>query len=117
MISTASSDGQACINFVENFGAQKDTVVTLKSILGGSRIVKAIRHTGDKEYKITEALEVPFLFGNVFVNRKVDKKLWEECCEEIEAFPFGSHDDVCDAISIGVNELSSKKYSAWWVSK
>jgi len=95
MVWTASNDGQSCINFVESFGAQKDTVVTLKGILGGSRIVKGVRHTGDKEYKITEALEVPFTNGTVFVNRNVDKKVWNECCKELEGFPFASHDDLC----------------------
>lgn len=95
MILTAKDDGATCINFVESFGAHKDTTATLKSILGGSRIVKAIRHKGDKEYKITEALEIPFQYGTVYVNRKISKKLWQECCDELEAFPFGSHDDLC----------------------
>jgi phage terminase large subunit-like protein len=95
MVWTASNDGQSCINFVESFGAQKDTVVTLKGILGGSRIVKGVRHTGDKEYKVTEALEVPFTNGTVYVNRNVDKKVWNECCKELEGFPFASHDDLC----------------------
>lgn len=118
MISAAANDGSSCIHFVESFGAQKDTVVTLKSILGGSRIVKGVRHKGDKDFKITEALEVPFSNGKVYVNRRnVKADQWKEICEEIEAYPMGVHDDTLDALSIGVTELSSKAYSAWWVNK
>lgn len=117
MVWTANADGRGCTHFVEAFGAQKDVAVTLKAILGGSRIVKAIRHSGDKDYKITEALEVPFSCGNVYINRKVDKKALELFCEELEAYPFGLHDDNADALSILVRELSSKSYSAWWIDR
>jgi phage terminase large subunit-like protein len=113
MVLAAANDGASCIHFVESFGTQKDTISTLKSILGGSRIVKGVRHKGDKDFKITEALEVPLSMGNVFVSRKVDKKIWEEICKEIEQYPFG-HDDALDALSILVTELTSKQYSAWW---
>jgi phage terminase large subunit-like protein len=117
MVLAAANDGSSCIHFVESFGSQKDTVSTLKSILGGSRIVKGVRHKGDKDFKITEALEVPLSMGNVFISRKVDPKLWEELCEEIEGYPFVSHDDFLDALSILVTELTSKQYSAWWRNK
>ena len=116
MVWTAHNDGRGCTHFVESFGAQKDTVVTLKSILGGSRIVKGVRHKGDKDFKITEALEVPLSAGSVFVNRRVGDKMMDAVKEELEAYPFGAHDDICDALASLVNELASKAYSAWWVS-
>jgi phage terminase large subunit-like protein len=115
MIWAASEDGASCINFVESFGAQKDTVALLKSILGGSRVVKGVRHKGNKDFKITEALEVPLSSGNVFVNRKIDRKVLNACFAECEAFPFSNHDDFCDSLAIGVTELTSRQYQAWWV--
>ena len=117
MIWTAHNDGQSCVHFIESFGAQKDTVTTLKSILGGSRIVKGVRHNGDKDFKITEALEVPLASGNVYVNRRVSKAMMDDVQEEFESFPFGTHDDICDSLAIMVNELTSKAYNAWWVKK
>lgn len=114
MIFSASEDGAGCINLVEAFGAQKDTVALLRSILGGSRIVKGVKHKGDKDFKITEALEVPFSNGNVFVNRKIDKDVWKETCRELEEFPYSLHDDQLDSLAIGVTELTSKQYQSWW---
>jgi len=117
MIWTAHNDGAGCVHFVESFGAQKDTVVTLKAILGGSRIVKGVRHKGDKDYKVTEALEVPFSSGNVFVNKRVSEKLMIAFQEEAEGFPFATHDDLLDALANMVNELTTKAYNSWWVTK
>lgn len=114
MLWTAHNDGAGVFHLIESFGAQKDTVSILKGIIGGSRIIKGVRLKGDKMAKASEALEVPFAMGNVYINSKIAKPILDEFLSCLEGFPSASHDDDVDALTILVTELANN-YGAWWM--
>ncbi len=105
MVQTAGGDGAGCIQYVEAFAAYKDAYTTLKEILKGSIIVEPVRLQGDKISKITTFLEVPFEFGNVFVNSNIPPEVVHEFMNCCQSFPSGKHDDDPDALAVVVSQL------------
>ncbi len=105
MVQTAAGDGAGCIQYIEAFAAYKDAYTTLKEILKGSHIVEPVRLQGDKISKITTFLEVPFEFGNVFVNSNIPEQVVHDFMSVCNSFPSGKHDDDPDALAVVVAML------------
>jgi predicted phage terminase large subunit-like protein len=92
---------------VEAFAAYKDAFTTLKEILKGVAIVEPSRMQGDKMAKITTHLEVPFEFGNVYVNKNIPEQIVNDFFSVCNSFPSGKHDDDPDALAVLVSELTN----------
>jgi predicted phage terminase large subunit-like protein len=107
MVQAAISDGPGCIQYVEAFAAYKDAFTTLKEILKGVAIVEPSRMQGDKMAKITTHLEVPFEFGNVYVNKNIPEQIVNDFFSVCNSFPSGKHDDDPDALAVLVSELTN----------
>ena len=83
---------------IGNSSDAKDTIATLRKILQGKRMVLAVNENKDKVVRATP-LEPIFKAGNVHV---VQGEPWlDEWIAEVNAFPFGAHDDQVDNLSAG----------------
>lgn len=102
MIATALADGQDCLVVVESYGGYKDTFTRCKTLLAGICQVVPYHKKEDKLIKAT-ALEVATASGNV----TLVKGDWNsQLIKEFSEFPSGSHDDIVDTCSIGINTLA-----------
>ena len=107
IVQSAIGDGAACIQYIEAFAAYKDCYTTLKEVLNGVAIVEPVRLQGDKISKISTHLEVPFEFGNVFVNKNIPEETVHEFFNACRDFPSGKHDDDPDALAVVVASLTN----------
>ena len=83
---------------VGNSSDAKDTIATMRSILKGKRVVLSVPEKKDKVVRATP-LEPIFKAGNVYV---VYGEPWlDDWIAEVNAFPFGAHDDQVDNLSAG----------------
>jgi predicted phage terminase large subunit-like protein len=76
----------------------KDAIATLRKVLKSKRIVYSVPENRDKVVRVTP-LEPIFQAGNVHV--PMNAPWHKDWIEEVEAFPFGSHDDQVDNLSCG----------------
>lgn len=83
---------------VGNSSDAKDTIATMRKVLRGKRMVLAVKENKDKVVRATP-LEPIFKAGNVHV---VQGEPWlDDWIAEVNAFPFGAHDDQVDNLSAG----------------
>lgn len=83
---------------VGNSSDAKDTIATMREVLRGKRMVLAVKENKDKVVRATP-LEPIFKAGNVHV---VQGEPWlDDWIAEVNAFPFGAHDDQVDNLSAG----------------
>ena len=83
---------------VGNSSDAKDTIATMRSIQKGKRVVLSVPEKKDKVVRATP-LEPIFKAGNVHV---VHGEPWlDDWIAEVNAFPFGAHDDQVDNLSAG----------------
>lgn len=105
---TARNDGAGVRQYVEQFGAYKDAVKTLKVALRGVTTVRGIRLTGDKTVKAAP-LEPIFDAGRVHVYRGpggMDDATYDAWVADFTAFPEGAHDDAVDATALLFHALN-----------
>jgi predicted phage terminase large subunit-like protein len=76
----------------------KDAIAIMRKILKGKRTVYAVSENRDKVVRAT-ALEPVFKAGNVHV--PLGAAWLDDWISEINAFPFGAHDDQVDNLSSG----------------
>ena len=97
---TADKDGARVTVYTENFGAYKDTFAIMRQILSGKNIVRGSHLPGDKSVKAS-GLEPIFEAGNIHIKNGP----WVEAfIKEFREFPYGRHDDICDACAIILGE-------------
>ena len=83
---------------VGNSSDAKDMISTMRTILRGKRVVLSVAENKDKVVRATP-LEPIFKAGNVHV---VQGEPWlDEWIAEVNAFPYGAHDDQVDNLSAG----------------
>ena len=87
--------------YIEAFAAYKDAYTTLKELLLGQRIIRKSRMSGDKSAKVAP-MEPLFEIGNIHIVK--DAPWVEMFLKHFREFPYGRHDDICDACSIVYNE-------------
>jgi len=65
--------------------------------------IVGVKTTINKVQKFNEQLVPLFENGKVFLREhdQMQEKFWEELC----SLPRGSHDDMCDALCIGIKDL------------
>lgn len=96
--SVTNLDGPYVKIGVGNSSDAKDTIKTMQKILRGKRVVLAVKESKDKVVRATP-LEPIFKSGNVHV---VQGEPWlADWIAELNAFPFGAHDDQVDNLSAG----------------
>ena len=95
-------DGSTVQVLVENFGAYKDAWAILKKALTGTRIVRGVRMSGDKEVKAAP-MEPVFDAGNVHILNAPWNDEWRK---QFAAFPDGAHDDDVDATAIAFDHFT-----------
>jgi len=100
ILQTVEADGPGVRQYVEAFGAYKDTYTKLKRLLTGRAIVHKSNLPGDKSAKLAD-LEPIFDAGNVHVIEGEYMSLFES---HFRTFPDGKHDDFCDAAAIVYHE-------------
>lgn len=87
--------GSSGVNTIDNYA---------RKVLQGYDF-KGIRSSGEKKER-ARPLSAAAYNGNFFLIRGA----WNSAfLDELEAFPFGTHDDQVDSVSSAFNELSSKK--------
>jgi predicted phage terminase large subunit-like protein len=76
----------------------KDAIAVMRTILRGKRVIYSVPENKDKTIRATP-LEPIFKAGNVHV--PMNAPWLDDWIAEINAFPFGNHDDQVDNLSAG----------------
>lgn len=99
IVNTAREDGRGVIQYIEAYGAYKDSYTTLRGLLMGFSVVRPSQLPGDKAAKLA-ALEPSFEAGIVHVYAPGFGKFLDMWLEQFTDFPGGKHDDACDATAV-----------------
>lgn len=87
----------------ESFGAYKDAFTLVRDSLNGIRHVEGLQLPGDKRSK-AEILVPALEAGNFFC---LNGQWKDEFLAELNSFPDGTHDDICDALVTGFHTAVS----------
>ena len=96
---TMDEDGPAVRQYIETFGAYKDTLSLLKAEKRGTSIVHRLAPKGDKSQKLAP-LEPIFDAGNIHVYRPGCHGFKAEFENQLLTFPSGTHDDFPDTLGL-----------------
>jgi predicted phage terminase large subunit-like protein len=103
---TAAKDGDAVKIAIERVGAYKDAYNEIQNLLIKSRIVWGITVSTDKVSRATK-LETAIATGNFTVS----PKCWnDDIKKEFASFPSGKHDDIIDAVNVGIIFFEQRGY-------
>jgi predicted phage terminase large subunit-like protein len=98
ILETAKKDGETVRIIIERNGAYKDAYAELRDMMHGARSIHGVVSTMDKVAKASP-LEAIVENGNFYI---LQANWNDPFLEEFSQFPSGRHDDIVDAVSIGV---------------
>ena len=103
---TAEKDGTNVEIWMEQeggSGGKESAEATIRNLAGYK--VYAERPTGDKTFR-ADPFSVQVNNGGVSM---LDGTFKNDVLEELRYFPYGNHDDICDAAGLAFNKLVSKR--------